>query len=71
MMVAELRNVADKLALYTDDNRVYERFHKRTPTLYRVPYIQNGKLVAIDLYFDRKLKNTITQVINGQLMLEM
>ena len=70
-MVAELRKVGSELALYTDDNWVYQRFYKWPHTLCKAPYTQSGKLVGVDLYFDKKVKHTIIQVINGQLMLSI
>ena len=70
-MVAELRKVNNKLALYTNDDRVYKSLYKRSYTLHRAPYLQEGKLVAVDLYFDRRVASTLTQVINGQLLLEI
>jgi len=70
-MTSELRKVAKKLVLYTDDDRVYRCFYKWQNTLYRVPYIQRGKMVGVDLYFDRQVRNTVRQVIKGQLMLDV
>ncbi len=71
MMVAEIREIGDKLVVYTDDNRLYRIFDKRLRPLFQIPYAQNGKVVGIDFYFDRKFKNTIIQVIKGQLMLDL
>ncbi len=68
-MVAELRKVGGELVLYTDDNLVRQRFHKWPHTLCKVPYTQSGKLVGVDLYFDKKVKHTIIQVVNGQFTL--
>ena len=70
-MVAELRRVNKRLALYTDDNDVYQRLSKWQYTLYKAPYVQKGKLIGVDLYFNRQLKHTVSQVINGQLMLDL
>ncbi len=70
-MVAELRRMGDKLALYTNDNRLYKSFAKGVCPLSKVPYTQDGRLVGIDLYFDKKVKNAIIQIVNGQLMLDM
>ena len=70
-MVTELRKVDNELALYTDDNWVYQRFYKWPSTLCKTPYTQNGKLVGVDLYFDKRIKSTIVRVINGQLMLNV
>ncbi len=69
-MVAELRNMGNRLALYTDDDRVYQYLHKWTCTMFRVPYTRDGKLVAADLYFDRKARSTVDRVLDGQLMLD-
>ena len=68
-MVAELRKIDQRLVLHTDDNLVYRRLNKLPYTLRKVPYIQDGRTVAIDLYFDRKAKSTVVRVMNGQLML--
>ena len=70
-MVAELRKVDKRLALYTDDDPVYKRLYRWPYTLYKAPYTKNGKLVGVDLYFDRQLRHTVVQVINGQLMLDI
>jgi len=69
-MVTELRGMGNRLALYTDDDRVYKYLHKRTCTISKVPYTQNGRLIAVDLYFDKKVRRTVTRVLNGQLMLD-
>ena len=71
-MIVELRHMGRKeLALYTNDNWVYQRFSKWKCTIGKVPYTQNDKLVGVDLYFDRKARSTIHQVLNGQLMLNI
>ncbi len=70
-MVIELRKIGGRLALYTDDAGVYERFHKWRDTLCEVPYTQGGKQVAIDFYFDRKFRDTVVRVLDGQLMLDI
>ena len=70
-MVAELRNMRTEVALYTDDNCVYEQFSKWANTKRKIPYTQDSKIIAVDLFFDKKLKNRIIRVLNGQLMLDM
>ena len=70
-MVAELRNMGDKLALYTDDNRLYRQLSKRSYALYGVPYTRAGKMVAVDLYLDRKARGTIKRVLSGQMLLDI
>jgi len=63
--------MGSRFALYTDDDRVYQYLHKWTCTLSRVPYTQDGKLVAVDLYFDRKSRGTVGRVLDGQLMMDL
>lgn len=70
-MVAELRKMGDKIALYTDDARTYRRFSKWAYTLYKIPYIQDRKLVGADFYFNKGFKSTIKCVIKGQLTLDI
>ena len=70
-MVAELRTMGDKIALYTDENQVYRRLRKGIPPLYMIPYFQHGRPVGFDLYFDRKLKRTVVQIMKGQLVLNL
>ncbi|MFC1992511.1 hypothetical protein ACFLV3_01705 [Chloroflexota bacterium] len=71
-MGTEIRRIGrDRLALYTDEEWIYERFHKWHDTLCEVPYLQDNKPVAVDLYFDRKVKRIITRVLKGQLMLDI
>ncbi len=71
VMTSELRKVDKKLALFTNDERVYHCFYKWHNTLYKVPYIQRGKMVGVDLYFDKQVGSTVRQVIKGQLLLDV
>ncbi|MFC1979768.1 hypothetical protein ACFLVS_02735 [Chloroflexota bacterium] len=61
----------NEVALYTDDKCIYERFSKWTNTTRKIPYTQNSKVIAVDLYFNKKLKDSIIRVLNGQLMLDI
>lgn len=70
-MTSEFRKVDRKLALYTDDNRIYRSFYRWQQTLFKVPYLKNGRMIGIDMYFDRQVRDTVRQVINGQLMLDI
>ncbi len=70
-MVAELRRVGNRLALYTDDNAVYRRLSRWKATRRRVPYHQGRNVVAVDLYFDPRARRTIKRVLEGQLMLNL
>ncbi|MDO8716442.1 MAG: hypothetical protein Q7J73_06505 [Dehalococcoidales bacterium] len=70
-MTAELRIIGDRLALYTDDEGFYRRLREGLPPLYRTPYFHHGKMVAVDLYFDKKLKGTVSRMMKGQLLLDI
>jgi hypothetical protein len=68
-MVAELRKIGSQVVLFTNEAPIYRRLNGLSLTKYKVPYLQNGKLVGIDFYFDKKLRNTIQRVKGGQLFL--
>jgi len=70
-MVAELRRIGNRLALYTDDNTVYERLTKWKATVNGVPYQQGHKTVAVDLYFEPWARKTVKKVLKGQLILNL
>lgn len=61
--------MGDRLALYTDDQQVYRLIRQGPPPLYKIPYMQRGRMVAVDLYFDKRLKGTLSRVMKGQLLL--
>ncbi|MBI4284963.1 MAG: hypothetical protein HY670_03560 [Chloroflexi bacterium] len=71
MMGAELRRVNDMVVLWTDDRAIVERFRQWPQPRRRVPYRQGHKLVAMDLYFDLGLENTVKSIVNGQLVLDL
>jgi len=68
-MVAEVRIIGKRLALYTDEVTVYTYLNKRLAPSKKVSYLQNGKPVGFDFYYDVKLSHTIKQVAKGQLLL--
>lgn len=70
-MTAELRVMGDKIALYTDDNRVYGRFRRGVMPLYKTPYFRNGRVIGYDLFFNLNQKGAVAQIMNGQLLLDM
>ncbi|MBI2848324.1 MAG: hypothetical protein HYX83_04030 [Chloroflexi bacterium] len=70
-MTAEIRVVGDRLALYTDDEQVYRRFRTRIVPLRKVRYFQRGRVIGIDLYFDKKQKKVVTAIMKGQLALDI
>lgn len=70
-MVAELRRIGKRLALYTDDTELYRRLSRWKATLYRVPYNQGRKVVGVDLYFEPWARKTVKRVLRGQTVLDM
>jgi len=68
-MVAEVRKIGKRLVLYTNEVKVYTYLNKKLAPSARVSYLQNGKPVGFDFYYDAKLTRTIKQVAKGQLLL--
>ncbi len=68
-MVAELRKSGNRIVLYTDDVFLYKYIDNHTIPKYQIKYLQNGKMVGIDLYFDKGLKNTVKRIKHGQMLL--
>ncbi len=64
-MATEIRKVNKRIALYTDDSRLFECFKKWYGISHKVPYTQSGKIVGIDLYFDKQFKSAVRQIVNG------
>ena len=70
-MIAELRTIGSRVAVYTDDQGIYRRLKQGLTPLYKVPYLKGGKTVGLELYFDKKFKRTVTRVIGGQMLLDI
>ncbi|MBN1368067.1 MAG: hypothetical protein JW967_09085 [Dehalococcoidales bacterium] len=70
-MVAELRRTGGRIVLFTDDARIYKYFNQVSLTKHKVPYLQNGKMVGIDFYFEKKLRRTIQRIKAGQMPLDI
>ncbi|MDO8579096.1 MAG: hypothetical protein Q7R50_07975 [Dehalococcoidales bacterium] len=70
-MTAELRTIGGKLAVYTDDESLYRRLQEGPTPLYKIPYLKGGKMVGVDLYFDKKFRNTVARVVDGQMLLDI
>lgn len=68
-MVAEFRKIGKHVAVYTNDVPVYRYLNAKLVPELKIPYIQNGKLIGFDFYYNAKLSRTVQQVINGQLLL--
>ncbi len=68
-MTAELRTIGDRLAVYTDDQDLYRRLKEGPTPVYKIPYLKGGKMVGVDLYFDKKFKEMIARMVDGQIPL--
>ena len=66
-MITEYRDMRDKLALYTDVTEVERRLKKLKSHLYSVPYYDsgNGKIIGVDLYFDRTARSVLRKIAGG------
>ncbi len=67
----ELRG--DKFALYTEDNKVCNRFRHWSQLLYLVPYTQEQGLkypvevaIAYDLFFPKSAKNQLIRALKNK-----
>ena len=70
-MVAEIRKIGNRTALYTNDNRLYKLVNKWPVAKHKVRYIQNGKVIGVDFYFNKKWTRPIKRISKGQLPLDI
>jgi hypothetical protein len=68
-MVAEVRRNGRQLVLFTNERQIYRHINKSRLSQHKVRYFQDGKLVGIDFYFDRKFARTIKAFSRGQMPL--
>ncbi len=70
-MIAEYREMKDKLVLYTDVTEVERRLKRLKSHLYSIPYYNSGdgKIVGVDLYFDKSARNILRKTAGSQLPL--
>jgi hypothetical protein len=63
-VIAELRDMNDKVALHTNIADVERKLKKLKSFMYSVPYYdsRNGKIVGIDLYFERSARSTLRKI---------
>lgn len=66
-MTTELRDMKETLALHTDTTTVERRLKKLKSYLYSVPYYNshNGKIVGVDMYFDKSAKTALRKLVNS------
>ncbi len=62
-MIVDLREMKEKLVLYTD---IPEMERRLKLCVYKVPYYDtsNGRILGVDLYFDKSAKNILSKVAN-------
>ena len=70
-MVAELRRVGKRLALYTDDTDVYRRLSRWKIARGAAPYLQGKTVVGMDVYFHPRARKAVKRVLQGQLALNL
>ncbi len=65
-MIAELRDMKEKLALYTNITEMERRLKRLKSCIYWVPYYDgyNGKIIGTDLYFENSARNMLLKVTN-------
>jgi hypothetical protein len=64
-MVTELRNMKDSLALHTDATAIERKLKKLKSYIYSVPYYNahTGKIIGVDMYFDRSARLTLKKLV--------
>ncbi|MFC1954721.1 hypothetical protein ACFLVZ_02740 [Chloroflexota bacterium] len=65
-MIAELRDMKEKLALHTDCIEIERRLKRLNSCIYWVPYYDshNNKIVGVDLFFKKSAKNMLLKLSN-------
>jgi len=65
-VIAELRDMKEKLALYTDNIEIERRLKRLNSCIYWVPYYDShsNKIVGVDLFFKKSAKNMLSKVAN-------
>jgi len=64
-VVTELRNMKGNLTLHTNITDIERRLKKLKSYRYSIPYysINNGKIIGIDLYFDKSAGNVLRKLV--------
>ena len=65
-MVAEFRDMKDKLVLHTNVVAIERRLKRVNSYIYSMPYYNsnNGRIVGIDLYFERSARRMLLKIAN-------
>ena len=63
-MIAELRDMREKLALYTNITEMERRLKRLKSCIYWVPYYDghNGKIIGTDRYFENSVRKMLLKV---------
>jgi len=66
-MAMELRDMKNTLALHTDATLVERRLKKLKSYIYSIPYYDSydGKIIGVDMYFDKSAGNTLRKLVNS------
>ena len=74
-MPTELRDLDNKLAVYTTDNKTFNRLRRWEQCINYVFYEQDNSPVAVDLYFlkssKKQLVRTLAKAANNQATLDL
>lgn len=66
-MATELREMRNSIVLHTDTTLVERRLKKLKTYIYSIPYYDshNGKIIGVDMYFDKSARNTLQKLVNS------
>ena len=65
-MIAEFRDVKDKLVLHTNVTAIERRLKRVNSYIGSMPYFDsnNGRIAGIDLYFEKSARRMLQKVAN-------
>ena len=63
-VITELSIRGDKLVLYTESNEIFQKLKQWEQLLYQVPYFQDRRQIAADLYFPKETKKDLLRVFS-------
>jgi len=66
-MNTELRDMRHTLALHTDETLVERKLRKLKTYIYTIPYYNasNGKIIGVDMFFDKSAKTTLRKLVDS------
>ena len=65
-MIVEFRDMKEKLVIHTDSTEGERRLKRLKSCLYSIPYYNshNGKIVGVDLFFDKSARKMLMKIAN-------